>query len=188
MFPVSTADRIAALDETLLVLAEHWAETAAREWAIAKNLTMAHEHHREMGGDLIKSSSEGDRLRERIRAAERHKKLAEDQALEIRKQLLPPNRRGAGKKEPLAQEKRPLDPTTKALLERKRAKEAEKEKRRAERQEAREAAAVATETKCAGCRAIVPDLAAACPTCGCEDFVTTFRETNDVPTVREICE
>lgn len=127
-----TDDRIAALDENLLLNAEHWMRAAAREWAIARGLQSEHEERHRMG-NLLKSDKAGDALRERIRDAERHAKAAEDQAVSLRKQIVPQNRRGPGRREPLESQPKPLDATTVAMLARRKEKAEEKEKRRAER-------------------------------------------------------
>lgn len=122
------------LDASLLHAANLWLVSAARERAVAMNLHDKNFSSRNAtGGALMEGNKRGEEIRRMIRDAELHAKLAEDQALKIRATITGPNRRGAGKKEPLAVEAPPMDNATKMLLERKRAKEAAKEERRVER-------------------------------------------------------
>jgi hypothetical protein len=123
---------MAAIDEQLLLAAEQWMKTEARERATAMNLQADHER-RHNGGDLYKADKRGDELRERIRAAERSAKDAQDQALKIRREILGPVRRGAGAKEPVAEPPRARDPATQALIDKREREKREKEERRAQR-------------------------------------------------------
>lgn len=131
--------RMQAIDEQLLLAAEQWMKTEARERATALNLTADHER-RHAGGDLFKADKRGDELRERIRAAERAARDAQDQALKIRREILGPVRRGAGAKEKAVEAPKARDPATQQLIDKrdreKREKEERAEKRAAEKLEA----------------------------------------------------
>lgn len=133
---MTDASRMAKIDEQLLLAAEDWMRAEARERSIARTIVenQTKNEHRGHRGDLDRMNSAGDAVREQIRAAERHAKEAQDQALKIRREILGPVRRGAGAKEPVAEPVRARDPATQMLIDKRNAEKAAREDAKAARE------------------------------------------------------
>lgn len=129
------AARIAALDADMLTQAEYWNSVAYRERVTAKALWESWAGKKEM----LKDSKRGREIRTEIRLAEEAVRTAEKQVLAIRTAILGPNRRGAGKKEPVEEPAKPVHPATQALLDAK--------KKRQDEADAKKAARVAAKAK-----------------------------------------